>query len=212
LPYECDGDPADTPWRLGLSLSGFRTTIDLGVREIGLEQSSVVATVGRQWGPRWGLVGGVGLILGGAVTNAAGTDRETDVGVGGMITITGTWLVAFEQPGRPFVLLSATTSISTTTAVSDDGLDHRLTAGDLRAGVMVGKTFVERVVPYVAARAFGGPVIWTVGGEAVSGGDVHHYTLGGGLIVRLPAGRLDLFAEAMPLGEQSASAGVTASF
>jgi hypothetical protein len=61
------------------------------------------------------------------------------------------------------------------------------------------------------ARAFGGPVFWRINGAKVRGGDAHHYAIGAGITVRLPA-RMDLIAEVVPLGEQSAIAGVTYRF
>jgi hypothetical protein len=72
---------------------------------------------------------------------------------------------------------------------------------------MVGKTF-GAFTPYAAARGFGGPVGWTLGGDEATGSDAHHYTVGAGLNVR-PGKRLDLSVEAMPLGEQSATASAT---
>jgi hypothetical protein len=85
------------------------------------------------------------------------------------------------------------------------------TASDARIGIMVGKTFAERVVPFVAARAFLGPVDWKLRGVDVRGSDLHHYAVGGGTSYRIP-GKLDLFAEVIALGEQSASLGVSVPF
>ena len=52
----------------------------------------------------------------------------------------------------------------------------------------------------------GGPVFWRYQGAGVSGGDAHHYQLGGGLTLTI-AGRVNLFAEGIPLGERSVAAG-----
>jgi len=87
--------------------------------------------------------------------------------------------------------------------VSDDGEEHALSAFDARVGAMVGKTFGP-LTPYAVARAFGGPVSWTLGGEEVSGGDAHHYTVGAGAALRLGR-RLNLGVEGMALGERSAT-------
>ncbi|HEX4417198.1 MAG TPA: hypothetical protein VH165_04825 [Kofleriaceae bacterium] len=104
--------------------------------------------------------------------------------------------------------ITATAGASVVRGPSDDEMTHTWLAFDLRGGVMVGKTFADRWVPYVAARGFGGPVYWQHAGAAVTGDDRYHVTLGGGLIVRLPAS-LDVTLEAMPLGERSAALGVT---
>jgi hypothetical protein len=62
---------------------------------------------------------------------------------------------------------------------------------------------------YAAARVFGGPVWWYRNGGGVVGTDQWHFTIGAGTTIRLPH-RLDLSLEAMPLGEQSAAAAITA--
>jgi hypothetical protein len=54
-------------------------------------------------------------------------------------------------------------------------------------------------------------VFWRLAGEDVLGGDVHHYALGAGAILRLPA-RLEVFAEGMALGERSVSVGAGVAF
>jgi hypothetical protein len=55
------------------------------------------------------------------------------------------------------------------------------------------------VSPYVAARAFGLPVLWNVQGQNVKGTDKYHYQIGAGVAVRL--GPADIVAEWVPLGE-----------
>jgi hypothetical protein len=149
-------------------------------------------------------VRGVGAV---GVATATVAAHEGDVGTGVIGSVSGSWLAVFEKPRRPFLAFSLTAGASTTTAGSDDDRRRRLTAADLRAGVMAGKTF-GRLVPFVAARAFAGPVSWRLGGQRVTGGDVHHYAVGAGFTLRLPA-RMDLVAEVMALGEQSVTAGVT---
>jgi hypothetical protein len=87
----------------------------------------------------------------------------------------------------------------------------RYSAFDLRLGAVVGTTFFDRLSPYALGRVFGGPVYWRYQGAAVTGTDTHHYQLGAGLALML-ARRLDIFAEAVPLGERSLSAGASVSF
>jgi hypothetical protein len=190
---------------VGATGSGFRTTVVLDGNDVDLEEASVIASLGYHKGPRWGITGGIGAILGGTATVAG---HDGDIGPGVIAEISGSWLAAFEKRRRPFVMLSLSLGASTARAVADDDRRRRLTAGDIRAALLVGKSFGRRLVPYVAARAFAGPVYWRIGGASVVGGDAHHYTVGGGLTVRLPA-RLDLIAEILPLGEQSATAGLT---
>ncbi len=191
----------------GITAGGFRTTVNLDGRAVDLQQSNVTLSVGRHVGSRWGVILAVGAIVNGSATVAV---HEGDVGAGGMASVSGSWLAVYERARRPYVAFSLTAGASTSTAVADDDRRRRLTAADLRAGVMAGKTF-GRLVPFAAARAFGGPVYWRLGGQRVTGGDVHHYAIGAGFTLRLPS-RLDLVAELMAVGEQSATAGVTYRF
>jgi hypothetical protein len=185
-------------------VSGFSTTIAFGDRRVDLAEQSVVASLGYHFGPRWGVTGAAGAVLDGRATS---TGAPGDVGAGLVASIGASWLPVYEGRWRPFLLASATVAASRTTAISDDGIRHGLAAGDFRLAALVGKSFGP-VVPFLGARAFGGPVWWRLGGQSVVGGDVHHYAVGAGFTLRLPA-RFDLFAEAMPLGERSATAGLS---
>tara|TARA_R110002096_G_scaffold436051_2_gene666279 strand:- start:23283 stop:23786 length:504 start_codon:yes stop_codon:yes gene_type:complete len=167
----------------------------------------VSATLGYQVSTRWGVVGSVGGILGGTVNH--GTDG--DMGSGVVASISGTYLALFETEKRPFVLGTLTFGHSRTSAVSDDNLRYDWTAYDVRAGVMLGKTFAQRFVPFASARAFGGPVDWKLGGEDVIGSDKYHYTVGLGMNYQIP-GKASLFAEVLGLGEKSASVGGSIAF
>lgn len=130
--------------------------------------------------------------------------------VGALFTAGVSYLAVYERRVRPFVLLSVSLGVSTTTARADDGSDARLTAGDFRAGVAVGKTFFDQLSIYALARGFAGPVFWRLGGEDVQGGDAHHYAFGGGAVWH--RGRVELFAEGAALGERSFTAGTSFSF
>jgi hypothetical protein len=136
---------------------------------------------------------------------------EGDVGAGFLGSLTATYLPLFESERRPFLLTTLTAGYARTSAVSDDNMRYRWSAGDLRLGVMLGKTFFDRLIPFATARLFGGPVSWKLGGEDVVGSDIYHYTVGLGTTYRIP-GKLDIFVEALGLGEQSARIGGTFSF
>lgn len=196
----CDGTETPTPWRVGVSGGAMRTQIGFDDDvEADLRQATVTALLGWHPSARLGLDAGVGAVLGGRV-EIADLEMEFDPGLLG--TITGSWLTLAEGETRPFVLLSVTASVLTMTADSE-----RFTALDLRVGAVVGKTFWERFTPYVVARAFGGPVSWTIAGQDQTGADTHHYSVGAGASLRLPK-RIDAFVEGSPLGEQSLSIGV----
>jgi hypothetical protein len=82
-----------------------------------------------------------------------------------------------------------------------------LYAIDVRAGLLLGKTFWKTLSPYVALRGFGGPVLWEYAGSSVTGTDRYHYQVGGGLVTALPEG-FDIFVEGIPLGERAITLGV----
>jgi hypothetical protein len=205
LPYECDGDASETKWRVGVSGGAFQTTVKFeDDTEVDVEQASISAIVGYQLSAKTGLVGSVGAILGGTVDHTT----SENVGKGFLGSATVTYLPFYETETRPFIVGSFTFGHSRTTAVSDDGMRHDWTAFDGRIGMMVGKTFAERYVPFVSARGFAGPVSWTLGGNKMSGSDVYHYSVGLGASYRIP-GKLDFFAEILPVGEKSASLGMS---
>jgi hypothetical protein len=60
-------------------------------------------------------------------------------------------------------------------------------------------------------RVFGGPVYWQYQGSSVTGTDAHHYQLGVGLTV-VAGGRVNVFAEGVPVGERSFAAGTAFAF
>jgi hypothetical protein len=176
----------------------FATELELGDGEVSLSETTIMATASYHPGPAFGVDVGLGAILDGTMG-----DHDGDVAAGAAASLSGSWLALFEEERRPFVLLSLSLAGSRTEAVSDDGEAHALSAFDLRAGGVVGKTFGPMTL-YAVARVFGGPVTWTLGGEEVTGGDVHHYTVGAGVALR--AGRrVHIGVEGMGLGERSAA-------
>jgi hypothetical protein len=86
-----------------------------------------------------------------------------------------------------------------------------LYAFDFRAGLTVGKTLWNKLSPYAAVRAFGGPILWGYQGQTVFGTDLYHFQLGAGLVTVLPRG-FDMFVEGVPLGERAVTLGVGKTF
>jgi hypothetical protein len=201
LPEECDGDGPPT-WQSTGAVDAMSTTIVFGDAHVDIREVAVTATIGHFATARLGWSFTAGGIVGGSIE---GRDLRGGATVAGAVS----WLPVYERESRPFVALSASLGTALASAVSDDGSTRLWSAWDLRGGVIAGKTFAKRVVPYAAARVFGGPVFWRRGGEGVTGGDRWHVTAGAGLTLRLPA-RLDATVEVMPLGEQSATGAVTA--
>jgi hypothetical protein len=124
------------------------------------------------------------------------------------------WRALPQEGARPFVQLSAT--LSGTHMLTHTDSPHpdtpRFTAFDLRLAAVAGWTLFEALTPYALARVFGGPAYWHYDGAAVTGTDLHKYQLGGGAALALLHGRLDLFAEGVPLGERAVVAGAGTTF
>jgi hypothetical protein len=200
LPGHCDGTEPPT-WQLTGAVSGFSTQIVFDGVRVPVEQFATTATVGNFPTPRLGWSATAGGVVAGQIDGR-------DVSGGATLVGSLSWLPMYERETRPFVAVTGSLGTSYVRAPGDDRMTHSWLAFDARAGVTVGKTFADHFVPYVSARGFGGPVMWHRAGGDVSGGDRYHYTVGGGLIVRLPRS-LDVALEGMGLGERSAALGVT---
>jgi hypothetical protein len=203
LPETCDGDGPPT-YQVTAAADAMSTEIVFDGARVPVRELAITATLGHFATPRLGWT-----ITAGGI--AAGSIEGRDLDGGATIAGALSWLPVYERPRRPFVSLSLSLGSALARGTTDDGVKAWWSAWDLRGGVMVGKTFAGHVVPYAAARVFGGPVFWRRGGQGVIGGDRRHVTVGAGLTVRLPA-RMDLSVEAMPLGEQSLSGGLTLHF
>ena len=168
-----------------------------------------------------GIVGAGGIaggeLIHGAARDTIGPGFSGAVGVAGRVYDGKGWI--------PFVQLTATLSVTHMgTRTDDQGTrtdgtrsaagpsSPKFTAGDLRVGVIAGKTFGDVFTPYVTARAFGGPVAWHFDGDAVTGTDLYKYQLGGGLSLALFHRKLDVFAEGIAQGERGVAAGVGTTF
>jgi len=192
-------------WRAGASYAFNSTALRLGGTRFDNTRNVVFATLDWRMSPAWAFEIGAGSILGG--TLATGPERyDFDPG---LLAAAGVSWRALEADGaRPFVAFTGQLAfVATTTRPSGvpDATSTGYEALDARIGAVAGWPLLGTITPYAIARAFGGPVFWHHGADAVSGGDVHHYQFGAGLFVRW--GRVDIFLEGVPLGEQSLSAG-----
>ena len=135
----------------------------------------------------------------------------SNVSPGPLAAVTTSFRPLDEGDIAPFLLLtgSVAASVAWTTSPAG-GPSSTLSAFDVRLGVVAGKTIAHVVTPYVLARAFGGPVFWSSGGQSATGTDANHYQLGAGVSVR--ARRVDFVVEGAPLGELGIVAGVGFAF
>ena len=157
---------------------------------------------------RFTVQGALGAVLGGSLT--LGDDRH-EVRPGFLASVGAAYRAVDDRGAVPFVLLGASLSFArASTRADSDGATASLSSSDARVSVTIGKTFFELLTPFVVARAFGGPVMWSVRGRDVTGGDRYHYQLGGGLAAHV--GAFDAYVEGVPLGEKRLSAGLGVSF
>lgn len=208
----CSGDDTDPVWRAGVSgaWSGTHLIFSSGGSSFDtyFEKYAVTAGLDRRLGDRWTLGGAVGTTVTGALVVRGSV---SSVSPGPLAAVTASFRPLDEGELTPFLLLtgSAAASLSWTTPRAG-GTASALSALDARLGLVAGKTIAHVVTPYVLARVFGGPVFGSLGGNAVTGTDASHYQLGAGVSVRL--GRVDLVAEAVPLGELEIVAGAGLAF
>ena len=188
---------ADRRWRVGVTGGGFSTTIKFD-QDVHLDERTILVTGEYRLAPRVGLQLGAGAILDGT---ARVGNTDVDIGAGFAVTGAASWLAVPEGEATPFLLGGVSLGVSTAPAGAS-----RITAVDARLSVVVGKTFAQMFTPYVVGRVFGGPVYFTIAGDDQVGGDSHHYAVGFGATLR--AGAVDVFAEFVPLGEQSVSVGL----
>ena len=100
----------------------------------------------------WHPAGSAFAIEGGVGALVAGTLGGADLDPGAIFSVTGSWLALPETTARPFVLVALTASVLTA---------PDLTAVDVRASAVFGKTFFDRLTAYLAGRVFGGPVSYS---------------------------------------------------
>lgn len=175
-----------------------------------LEERVVAASVGRVLGDGWSLQGSAGAILDGEVhaTRLASRQRTTfDVGLGWLasVQLSRQWIAPHGQ--RPFVTtsISASASGASTEHPAENAAFLSL---DLRASMIVGRTFFDVWTPYLAARVFGGPVAWTLDDDDVTGGSRDHYQLGVGSLLALRWG-FSLLVDWSMLGDRTFTVGLS---
>jgi hypothetical protein len=168
----------------------------------------VTASAGYIGASRWSVRGSLGTVLDGSLE---GDGRTHDIGPGivGAASVSKQW-----ASGAWFVTGSLGAGISRTTTREDGGAGGAAGARQtlvgidvIRAGVMAGRTF-GIASPYVMARGFGGPVLWTLDAMDVTGTDTSKFQLGAGISVMTASG-LSFLLDISALGERSASLGMS---
>jgi hypothetical protein len=200
---ESTGDQSRS-WFLRAAVGSMATTLSFtGGREFDMVQYALSTSLGYVGGSRWSMRATIGAVLDGKL---AGQGSTHDIGVGiiGVASASKQWLF-----GNWFVTGSLGAAISrSTTVVSTGGAAVLLTGIDaIRAGVIVGRT-LGFASPYVMARGFRGPVLWTLDNMYVTGNDTDKFQLGGGISVTTASGASFLF-DISAVGERSTSFGMS---
>jgi hypothetical protein len=214
----CSGDgpgaAAGNPTRFRVGASYGAAGADLlfnGTIHAAMVRTALSASFDYQLNPTTTLSFGAGAGTGGSLSTRA---IHYSINPGWLATVSYARRLVDGAGSLPFVILGLSFGASgASTRLSGvlEGESAPLYAFDFRAGLTVGKTFLDVLSPYAAARLFGGPVLWKLDGAAAGGTDVNHYQLAAGLVTSLPRG-FDVFVEGAPLGERSVSLGCGFSF
>jgi hypothetical protein len=213
----CSGDgpgsagPA-TRFRVGASYGASGADLLFnGSTAAAMVRTAVSASFDYQLNPTTTLSFGAGAGTGGSLT-VGGIHHE--IRPGWLATASYARRLVDGEGSLPFVILGLSFGASgASTGALIAGRDEiaPLYAFDFRGGLTVGKTFLDVLSPYAAARLFGGPVLWKLAGKAALGTDQNHYQLAIGLVTALPR-RFDVFVEGAPLGERAVTVGGGFSF
>jgi hypothetical protein len=218
---ECGGETQRHDWRIAATYAASATTILFKDGGVDLRRRAASVALERRIGERWTVQLAGGASIDGDLVQREATDEpeapETPAPrhrlLPGPIAVAGFGYRLLDGAGRaPWLVVGASLAF-TTGATRSSFANGRWTALDLRGSLVLGKTFGNAIAPYIALRAFGGPVFWNVvsgdSDDTRLGTDLHHVTFGGGCLVT--TGRVDAFFEVLPLGERSASFGMAVS-
>lgn len=178
-----------------------------------MERRAATVMFERRMSDTWTIAAGAGAALPGLLE--IGRERYA-ITSGWLVSGAMSWRLLEARGNLPFLLFSATLGLSgastrLVTPVEDPAPEASLYAFDIRAGLLVGKTFWDALSPYAALRLFGGPIFWERRGESTVGTDLRHFQLAVGMSSALPLG-VDLFAEIAPLGERAVTVGAGVAF
>ncbi len=206
-----DDGPLEHRFRGAMSYAFSSTRLTFEGQKFGMLRQSTVVTLDYRLDKKSALTFGAGGFLAGRLRSDAAPSGASDSTMsGGPAALLGYSVsMVREAKLRPFAVLTIAGSFvhAQTRALEPLAPYAGYTAFDLRTGALVGKTFFDDVSVYAVGRLFGGPAFWRIDGQSRVGTDLYHYQVGGGVILRLPAG-LELFAEGVPLGERGVVAGM----
>jgi hypothetical protein len=135
-------------------------------------------------------------------------DPDHSVKPGGFASIGLDYSAVIGNGYKPYIDLSLFLSAAMTeTENSDDNSKTDYFSSDLRFGVRSSWNVKNFLFPFAAIRVFGGPVMWKINGNDVTGSDIRHYQIAIGSALQI--GPTVAYIEWAGLGEQSLNAGLS---
>lgn len=206
LPATCRGESKLTAVRLGLVGGGTRTKIDFGDERASLSQAALVLALDVQLLGSLTVGASAGLPQGGTLEYRG---QSHELSGKSLFGVSAAYRLIDDGLLFPFVQVSLGYSVSHSTTRAPSGAVADFDGKDWRAGLLVGKTFLKLVAPYVMGRYFGAGTEWAPGGG--HGSDHYRYHVGAGAALALGE-HLDAVAELAVLGEQRLSIGAGYTF
>ena len=156
--------------------------------------------------------GAVGVHMGGTADGLRKSTDHWDIRPGVVWAFTVGKRFFGSKPQIPYLLVIGTFSGSAaSTRRESNGEVSGLFAFDNKADVSMGWTLGEAFSPYVAVRAFGGPVLWQHGGKQDVAGDLYHVSLACGFNLNID-NRVAAYFDGAFLGARGLSGGVAVRF
>ncbi len=191
----------------GFGIGSLNSTLRFdGTEEVNLKMNT--ASISGSWhvNNRWSLRGGLGLILGGDITNS--NDVVQNMQPGGVVSVGFEYQAIFGEGYTPNIDFSLFYSGSATEIENPNNSSKTsYVSSDLRLGSRASWNIKNKLFPYTAARLFGGPVNWTIDGKDVTGSDIHQYQISVGVAIQF--GNAGTYFEFAGIGEKAMSLGVS---
>lgn len=205
-PASCYADDeAGRRVQLVLAAGSVNSTVAFGGdRDTDLELSSLSLAGLYGIDDRTQVRAGAGAVLDGTLVLPAGARHDFDSG--GFVFAGVQHRTGQADGWTPAIDLTGTLGFTWGATSGPDARQADYRAMDLRVGAQASWPVGRSFFPYAAARVFGGPVRWEIGGASATGSDVHHYqvAVGSGIAV----GPVVVFAELSLAGEEDAAVGV----
>ena len=196
-------------YQLGIGFNTLNSTIrfdDEAESEFDIKMNTVSVSGGIPLGERGTMNLVVGVILNGELKSE--TDPYYDIKPGGFASIVFEYSALTGKKFKPYIDCSLVLGGSMAeTENTDDKSKIDYMSSDARLGVRSSWNINNRVFPFAAIRAFGGPVMWEIKGEDVIGSDIYHYQVAIGSAMQL--GPTIAYFEWAGLGEQSLKTGLS---